>query len=68
MAKYIFRMDRSYPDEGVDKDILESHDGKLCEADLDGQKFVTPLCTVLVRFLDGYENMAFVYELEQVNP
>ena len=64
MKKYIFRMDKSYPDDGEDNAILEAHNGMECYADI--SSCYGCLDTVEIKFVDGYENMAFVYELEEV--
>lgn len=64
MNKYIFRMDESYPDEGADKAILEAHNGMECYAEINPRYGWRSM--VNIKFVDGYENMAFVYELEEV--
>ena len=61
--KYIFRMDKSQPDDGVENVILEAHDGMECFSELSDHYGV--LDGVDVTFVDGYVNHAFVYELEE---
>jgi hypothetical protein len=62
---YIFRYDPTYPDEGPDKLLLENHNGMTCFADIGARQ--RPISLVGIRFEDGYESCAFVYELEEVN-
>jgi hypothetical protein len=64
MKKYIFRMDKTQPDDGAENAILEAHDGMECFAELPERYGV--LDGVDVTFVDGYVNYAFVYELEEV--
>ena len=65
MEKYIFRFDKSYPDEGKHQSILEQHDGQECYADIPARYGL--LSTVPIEFIDGYKTVAFVYELEMVS-
>jgi hypothetical protein len=64
MKKYIFRMDKTLPDDGAENVILEAHDGMECWAEISDHCGV--LDGVDVTFVDGYVNYAFVYELEEV--
>ena len=63
MKKYIFRMDRSYPDDSSENVVLEAHDGMECFADLSNSCGLWSGAEIT--FNDGYKNYAFVYELEE---
>ena len=63
MKKYIFRMDKPYPDDDSENAVLEAYDGMERFAE------VSNSCDLWsgteITFNDGYKNYAFVYEPEE---
>lgn len=65
LGKFIFRFDKSYPEDGEYNEMLNSRDGMVCKADIRPNMPLRAM--TIIEFEDGYIDAAFRYELEEIH-